>query len=185
MTTAYLPSQLASSTLAFVGKSLFCKPVYGWGWSYFDDCPPGTVPEPFHFHLVELFKWNGVLRGGFGIVAEIEHRYHGNWVTFYTRGSKVYDLYNGYDFSCNVSFFTEKPNLRPAEEYPEWAANWPLLDIATNPKDRLEHHLAFGFGDIAANEDVLLERDTMRKMQFTPLKILPPEPPTDPAQRDG
>lgn len=145
-----------------MGRKLFCRPVYGWGWNYFDGSEAGSVPGPFHFQLVELFEWNGVLRGGFGHVAERDHRYHGRWVSFYTRGSGVYDLCNGPDFSCNVSFFDDKPVLRPAETDPEMAENWPLLDINRNSENCLKSQLALGQGEIVADEDILLERDRNR-----------------------
>jgi hypothetical protein len=89
MSTPGGDSRLNDSVLEFIGKRIFARTIYGWGWAEGDNertnSVPVEVPTSFHFQIVEFFDWNDERRGGIGHIEEPGHIYDGYWLLFYMR----------------------------------------------------------------------------------------------------
>jgi hypothetical protein len=87
MSTPGGDSRLDDSVLEFIGKRIFARTFYGWGWAEGDNertnSVPVKVPTSFHFQIVEFIDWNDERRGGIGHIEEPGHIYDGYWLLFY------------------------------------------------------------------------------------------------------
>jgi hypothetical protein len=98
----------------FVGRQLLVTSLYGWGWTRSDDPGPGTaksvmtVPETFHARLLELWSWEGELRGGIARVDEPAHELHQYFACFSLRHEGEFAL-DQPDVHYNIDIGPEKP----------------------------------------------------------------------------
>ena len=129
--------RLDDSTLECIGKTVYAKPVNGWGWSegygwrqsgFNDDQHKSVradVPAPFHFEIAEFFDWNGDRQGGIGFITEHGHIYAGYWLLFsvYSDGE--------HNFLSKIAHHRlhigeQRPSLYPPSHFPKMAEYWPL-----------------------------------------------------------
>ena len=93
-----VPSNLANTVLAYVGRQLIARPYYGWGWLQLegDDGKPTpvAVPSKFSFTVLGYFNWNGERRGGVGQVSDTESQFHDLWLMFYTCHAGTFDFHD-------------------------------------------------------------------------------------------
>ena len=116
-----------------LGRTLKVATFYGWGWTN-----PGTSdmqpPDPFEMELVDLWRFDDVLRGGYGPVITPGHEAEGLWCVF---GTRHYGSYNFRDKvgHYNVQLGRGRPRIN--------AEGWPVC------AEGLYH----GFGSIQLEDD--------------------------------
>jgi hypothetical protein len=119
-----------------IGKKLFIKTDYGWGWAKSNDNNPMPT-KGFELVLDELWYYqNEVLRGGIGQVITEDHPYYGYWVLFDTRHKAHYNFIDKIG-KYNIAVGKNRPT-----EVTEHG--WPILG-----KDVV---LVQGFGEVILAE---------------------------------
>jgi hypothetical protein len=142
MQTKLRDMSLDLSCIKYVGRHLYVKPNYGWGWGGLDYVPAehrkDGVPLPFHIKILQFLSWRddvrgGIISGGVGIVDEPQHYLEDFWIVFQTRGHKgnftnkliSYDIDLGFrDIKLRgYGMIAETP-----ENIDYWSANWQEIE---------------------------------------------------------
>ncbi len=74
-----------------LGKTLYVRTSYGYGWSNSGTPDPMPLPD-FEIELHGLWKFKGQLRGGTARVTQIGHPADGLWLVFSTRHTGHYNF---------------------------------------------------------------------------------------------
>lgn len=74
---------------SYIGKILWCRPFYGWGWASSKNGlgPRHTdyIPKPFRFRLERICCFEDERRGGVGVIQEPGHLNNYFWIVFSLR----------------------------------------------------------------------------------------------------
>ena len=164
MSTPGGDSRLDDSVLEFIGKRIFARTFYGWGWAEGDNertnSVPVKVPTSFHFQIVEFIDWNDERRGGIGHIEEPGHIYDGYWLLFYMRQCGCFDFFSKIaDYNFHIG--RNRPSLFPPSKDLQMAEAWPLPNFPNCSS-------VWGFGRIGITSDVItiFEEERLKKWQL-------------------
>jgi hypothetical protein len=106
----------------YVGRLLYLKPGYGWGWNGVSDetsidYAPIDAAGGCHVRICRFFSWHNEVRGVVGKVEEAEHIFNGLWFVGATM------LVGEWDFTDRLCwrYDLELGSMEPNEE------EWPRL----------------------------------------------------------
>jgi hypothetical protein len=150
-----IPRHEAESTLddtcdAFIGKVVYIRPIYGYGWrheghGHFSGYP--GVPTPFHARIQRFFGYRmNRRRGFFANVEEVGHPFDGFYMVGCTRHRGCFN-FTDRPSAYNMLLSIEEPRIGD-ESDPNSTAHWPAWFPGGNT------HSA-GFGDIAETPEHL------------------------------
>ena len=116
----------------YVGKTLFVFPNEWSAWCRFDAGDslnePGkymSLPEPFHFQLLEVIRFEGNIRAGIGLIAEDNHVENKHWLAFVIRDGAGTETHNftTNPGNFNLSIGKKKPVIKIEPDIlsmPQW-----------------------------------------------------------------
>ena len=116
---------LSASSEEYIGKRLYVKPNYGYGWSSPENF--NLEDQYFEITLLSLWSFEGKLRGGIGKVEASQLSLENLWVVFSTRHEKPYDFISNlgpYNLQFHMELPVESENGWPLSDHPHPTSGW-------------------------------------------------------------
>ena len=148
------------SCIKYVGRRLYVKPFYGWGWGGMErlstEHQKYEVPLPFHIKVFQFFSWkddlwqDGVRRcaisGGIGIVNEPQHYLNEFWLVFRARGYKANFTNKLVEYSIELGLTDVELTgygwmAETSEQIENHLENWPQPRLRSRPNSFVDHEL--------------------------------------------